>query len=227
MRARAVVLAVAIVLAPLGAQAADLVVWWEKGFYPQEDAAVRETIAAFEQKTGKQVELVQSTQDELPGKVKAALEAGQPPDFVFGVLLQDYIGQWAASDQLVDLSEVVGGFSNLFDPDALAWVTWRDPKTGQTRALRAAGRARDQSRPRLEEPVGARGLHARRHPARVGRRSGRSGATEPSRRSARPWAATTSGASHCRCRCRMAIPTSSSSSSWRPTTPATSPGTAS
>ena len=40
MRARAVVLAVAIVLAPLGARAADLVVWWEKGFYPQEDEAV-------------------------------------------------------------------------------------------------------------------------------------------------------------------------------------------
>ena len=57
MRARAVVLAVAIVLAPLGARAADLVVWWEKGFNPEEDAAVREIIAAFEQKTGKQVEL--------------------------------------------------------------------------------------------------------------------------------------------------------------------------
>jgi hypothetical protein len=39
MRARAVVLAVAIVLAPLGARAADLVVWWEKGFSPQEDEA--------------------------------------------------------------------------------------------------------------------------------------------------------------------------------------------
>ena len=59
MRARAVVLAVAIVLAPLGARAADLVVWWEKGFYPQENEAVAEILAAFEQKTGKQVELVQ------------------------------------------------------------------------------------------------------------------------------------------------------------------------
>jgi hypothetical protein len=44
-------------LAPLGAGAADLVVWWEKGFYAQEDEAVREIVAAFEQKTGKQVEL--------------------------------------------------------------------------------------------------------------------------------------------------------------------------
>ncbi len=45
-------------MAPLGAQAADLVVWWEKGYYAQEDEAVREIIAAFEQETGKQVELV-------------------------------------------------------------------------------------------------------------------------------------------------------------------------
>jgi hypothetical protein len=33
MRARAVVLAVAIGMAPLGAKAADLVVWWEQGYY--------------------------------------------------------------------------------------------------------------------------------------------------------------------------------------------------
>jgi hypothetical protein len=42
---------------PLVARAADLVVWWEKGFYPAEDAAVRELVAAFEKKTGKTVEL--------------------------------------------------------------------------------------------------------------------------------------------------------------------------
>ena len=32
MRSRAVILAAAIVIAPLGAKAADLVVWWEKGY---------------------------------------------------------------------------------------------------------------------------------------------------------------------------------------------------
>ena len=35
MRARAVVLAVALVLTPLGAKAADLVVWWEQGSTPR------------------------------------------------------------------------------------------------------------------------------------------------------------------------------------------------
>ena len=47
MRVRAVVLAAAVLaaalmLVPPGAQAADLVVWWEKGFYPEEDHAARE-----------------------------------------------------------------------------------------------------------------------------------------------------------------------------------------
>ena len=92
MRAQAVLVALALILAPLGAQAADLVVWWEKGYYAQEDEAVREIIAAFEQESGKQVELVFQPQEELPAKIAAALEAGQPPDFAFGVDLQDYSG---------------------------------------------------------------------------------------------------------------------------------------
>ena len=85
MRKQAVLVALALVLAPLGAQAADLVVWWEKGYYAEEDEAVKEIIAAFEQDSGKQVELVFHEQDDLPDKVAAALAAGQPPDFAFGL----------------------------------------------------------------------------------------------------------------------------------------------
>jgi ABC-type glycerol-3-phosphate transport system substrate-binding protein len=52
MRSQAISLAVVLMMAPFGARGADLVVWWEKGFYPQEDEAVAEIIAAFEQETG-------------------------------------------------------------------------------------------------------------------------------------------------------------------------------
>jgi ABC-type glycerol-3-phosphate transport system substrate-binding protein len=58
MRKQVVLLAAALILPSLGAKAAGLVVWWQKGYYNQEDDAIRETIAAFEQETGKQVELV-------------------------------------------------------------------------------------------------------------------------------------------------------------------------
>jgi multiple sugar transport system substrate-binding protein len=132
MPRRALVLAaLLLLLTPLCAHAADLVVWWQKGFYPQEDDGVREVVAAFEQKTGKRVELNLLPQDDIPGKIEAALHAGQPPDFAFDGLLQDYIGPWASQDRLVDLSDAIGGFANLFDRDTLAAVTWRNARTGQ------------------------------------------------------------------------------------------------
>jgi len=79
LRVRAVVLAAALILVPLGVRAADLVVWWEKGFNPEEDAAVREIVAAFEQHSGKQVELDLPSHDDMLAKIVAAVEAGQPP----------------------------------------------------------------------------------------------------------------------------------------------------
>ena len=131
MHRYAIIVAMVLVMAPLGARAADLVVWWEKGWTPQEDGAVREIIAAFEHKTGKRVELVLPSHDDILAKTKAAFEAGKPPDFAFGVLLYMYPGQWALEDRLVDLSDAVGTFSNLFDPEALDRAVWRNASTGQ------------------------------------------------------------------------------------------------
>jgi multiple sugar transport system substrate-binding protein len=131
MRTPVIVLASAVLMTPPGAQAADLVVWWEKGYYPQEDQAVREIVAAFEQKSGKQVELALYPDTELPDRIEAALEAGQPPDFAFGLTI--YFTEWLSDDRLVDLTDTVGTFSDLFDPAALAWWSY-DNSAGQ-RAL--------------------------------------------------------------------------------------------
>jgi multiple sugar transport system substrate-binding protein len=131
MRSRTAVLAAMLAMAPFGARAADLVIWWEEGYYAEEDAAVRETVAAFEQDTGTQVELVFYSQAELPGKIVAAIEAGQPPDFAFGFRVDSHITDWAFNDRLVDLSGTVGQFSDLFDPEALAWMRLFNQKAGQ------------------------------------------------------------------------------------------------
>jgi multiple sugar transport system substrate-binding protein len=130
MRRETILLAAVLLMAPLGARAADLVVWWEKGWYPEEDEAVAELVEAFEHKTGKQIELLQPTQDELSGKIQAALAAGQPPDFAYGILLQNYDDQWAYEDRLVDLRNALGHFSDLFDPDLLQLATMLNGRTG-------------------------------------------------------------------------------------------------
>ncbi|MCE3247778.1 MAG: ugpB [Geminicoccaceae bacterium] len=131
MSKQVILVAAALVLAPLGARGADLVVWWEEGYYAQEDEAVREIIAAFEQETGKRVELVLYPYAELPGEVEAALKAGQPPDFAFGLRFISDISEWAFNDQLVDLTDTIGHFSDLFEPEALAWWMLLNQKTGQ------------------------------------------------------------------------------------------------
>jgi hypothetical protein len=47
-----VCLAAAIGMAPLGARAAGLVIWWDKPFYAQEEAALMEISAAFGSRPG-------------------------------------------------------------------------------------------------------------------------------------------------------------------------------
>jgi multiple sugar transport system substrate-binding protein len=136
MRSRTAVLAAMLAMAPLGSHAAELVIWWQEGFYPQEDTALSEIVAAFEQETAKQVEVTFVEESQLPDKIATALEAGQPPDLAFGFTLDVYIPEWAFDDRLVELTETIGIFSDLFDPDALAWWTLFNRETGQ-RALYA------------------------------------------------------------------------------------------
>jgi multiple sugar transport system substrate-binding protein len=127
----AIHLAAALAMAPLGARAADFVVWWDEGYYADEGEAVSEIVAAFEQKTGKQVALATFPQDDLPDAIEAAMAAGTPPDLAFGYNLPEYIGPWAFDDRLVDLSDAIGPFSNMFDPDLLDQAVRLNARTGE------------------------------------------------------------------------------------------------
>jgi multiple sugar transport system substrate-binding protein len=119
MRVRTILLAAALILAPLSARAADLVVWWEKSFDAGGDAALEELVSDFERAAQKEVELVLLPLNEVPARVLAALEAGRPPDLAYGLLLSRYLGEWAHQGRLMDLSDAVGSLANLIDPDAL------------------------------------------------------------------------------------------------------------
>ena len=102
------------------------------GIAAEEDEAVREIIAAFEQKTGKQVELVLDEQEGLASDLVAAIEAGRPPpDFVFTFHCIQHYEQWAYEGRLVDLTDAVGHFSDLFDPYVLDRLTLLNGTTGR------------------------------------------------------------------------------------------------
>jgi ABC-type glycerol-3-phosphate transport system substrate-binding protein len=87
-------------MAPLGARGADLVVWWDEGFTAEEAEGAAAVVDAFEQESGKKVDLVLYPQLEFPREALAALEANRPPDLAFGVDLAEYvnwpsrIGSW-------------------------------------------------------------------------------------------------------------------------------------
>jgi multiple sugar transport system substrate-binding protein len=101
------------------------------GFYAQEDAALREVVAAFEQDTGKHVELVFYPMEAILDQIAGALEADRPPDLAFGSWVSDHIAEWAFDDRLVDLSGAIGHFSDLFDPAQLDRATLLNAATGQ------------------------------------------------------------------------------------------------
>src|SRR3954453_9126914 len=122
-RVRAILLAATLILTPLGARAADLVVWWEDEFFSGENDAVREMMAAFEKKTGKTIELTFFSREVLPGKLQSAVDAGEPPDFEFGTTTYGLVPRGAREGRLVELSAALGPLTEAIDKDALASAT--------------------------------------------------------------------------------------------------------
>jgi hypothetical protein len=84
-------------------EGAGLVVWWERGSNPEDDAAVREIIAAFEQEASKQVDLEQPSQSDIEGQGPVPSPTGKTPDFLFGTH-----GQRAGARRTTEHSDVVG-----------------------------------------------------------------------------------------------------------------------
>jgi hypothetical protein len=64
--------------------------------------------------------------------VQAAVEAGQPPDVLFGGGNTVYsLGRWAYEGRLIDLSDEILPFASLFDRDELASAILSDANTGR------------------------------------------------------------------------------------------------
>ena len=75
------ILGALLTFTPLGADAADLVVWWDEGYYAEEGDAIAEITAAFEQASGNQVELTTfwKEREAISGGIAAGFVRSQPP----------------------------------------------------------------------------------------------------------------------------------------------------
>src|SRR2546426_10963021 len=95
---------------PAGAAlAADkLVVWWNKGYYPEEDAAMQKIVKEFEAQHKVEVDLSFTAQEDLLKKITAALIARRVPDVAF-CFYNDWqvVPKFGWDDKLADTSDVI------------------------------------------------------------------------------------------------------------------------
>ena len=103
-------------------QANVLRIWWDKGYYPEEDEALRTVVSNWEQKTGNQAKLYFYTNDELAHKTQRAIQAGDPPDVLMNDGGDRTIGSLAWSGKLADLSQVIEPVNSIMDETMLSSV---------------------------------------------------------------------------------------------------------
>ncbi len=109
-----------------------LVVYWTKGFYPQEDKALDDMVAKFEKKTGVKIELSRYSPQESVPKAVAALDSGTPPDVAYGDVFDFQVaGKWAAEGRLEDLSDILTPMKASFLPVTLETAYLLNEKTGK------------------------------------------------------------------------------------------------
>lgn len=115
-----------LVLAPV-AMAQDggktLTVWWNKGYYAAEDAAVKNFVKQWEEKTGNTVKLSFYSTKALPKKLVAAINTGNVPDIAYADQSDFFLTpQLAWEGSLADVSDVVEPVEDLFTKTALQSV---------------------------------------------------------------------------------------------------------
>ncbi|MGB3512378.1 MAG: ABC transporter substrate-binding protein [Microcoleaceae cyanobacterium] len=99
---------------------AVLTIWWNRGYYLEQDEALKEVITKWQEKTDNKVELLFFSEDNILQAAIDALAKGKPPDILFSERAEyTLIPQWAWEGKLVDVSEVIEPVKNLYGDTAL------------------------------------------------------------------------------------------------------------
>ena len=98
-----------------------LQLWWDKGYNPEEDEALKKLVRGWEQKTGNQVKINFYTLDKRSQKPQRSLQSGLVPDIFMSFKAESTLNpQLAWSGQLIDVTDVIKPVQKLYEPRALA-----------------------------------------------------------------------------------------------------------
>jgi multiple sugar transport system substrate-binding protein len=99
-------------------------IWWEKGFNPDEDVALKQLFDNWEEKTGKKIKHLYGGSDELTLTVKRAIQAGNVPDLLATSKPEKaFIARLAWDGKLADVSDVIKSLNDPYPKDVLAAVS--------------------------------------------------------------------------------------------------------
>ncbi len=114
-------------LAQPAAAGQTITAWWNQGYYPAEDQALRDTVAAWEKQTGNKVDLTFYNGSDLPAKIISAMTTGDVPDICY-VDNADFLllPQAAWNDKVVDASDIVNSQKAEYSQTALTAASLYD-----------------------------------------------------------------------------------------------------
>lgn len=114
---------------------ADLTIWWEQGFLPEENEQVAQVVRAWEQQTGMTVNLKLLPIDLIDQQLSRLVtepDNSQMPDIVYSIGVDAGLApRLAWRDQLLDLSDVILPVRDRYTDVALAQVNYRNHVQGE------------------------------------------------------------------------------------------------
>nr|WP_293109754.1 ABC transporter substrate-binding protein [Okeania sp. SIO2F4] len=97
-----------------------LTIWWNRGYYPEQEEALKKVVAEWQEKTDNKVELLLFSEDDILQAAIDALAAGKAPDILFSERAEyTLIPQWGWQGKLVDVSDVIEPVKNFYSDTAL------------------------------------------------------------------------------------------------------------
>ncbi len=96
-------------------------IWWDKGYSPEEDAALQKLVQGWEQKTGNKVQIDFYTLDQRSAKPERYLQSGATPDIFMSFKAESTLNpRLAWEGKLIDVASIIESAKKNYEPGALA-----------------------------------------------------------------------------------------------------------